>query len=207
MRTTSMETLASIQWWRRGSKYAKKGDSVNELCTMNGKKFVEMVKQELVNDIMDKVGWWADGVVVQMDGAGGHAVKKSVDELNKYCKDLSEETGCIPVTFMVQPARSPDLNVLDLGCWASLQAAVPAVKYEKDPTKKMYNRIIDNVYKGWNEWVEQHKIEKVFKTLREVWKEVQKDKGGNRPHYSKETRRGVRCLTALMEQMGVNDDA
>jgi hypothetical protein len=194
----------------RSSKYAKKGDSVNELCTMNGKKFVEMVKQELVNDIMDKVGWWADGVVVQMDGAGGHAVKKSVDELNKYCKDLSEETGCIPVTFMVQPARSPDLNVLDLGCWASLQAAVPAVKYEKDPTKKMYNRIIDNVYKGWNEWVEQHKIEKVFKTLREVWKEVQKDKGGNRfnlPHYSKETRRGVRCLTALMEQMGVNDDA
>jgi hypothetical protein len=194
----------------RSSKYAKKGDSVNELCTMNGKKFVEMVKQELVNDIMDKVGWWADGVVVQMDGAGGHAVKKSVDELNKYCKDLSEETGCIPVTFVVQPARSPDLNVLDLGCWASLQAAVPAVKYEKDPTKKMYNRIIDNVYKGWNEWVEQHKIEKVFKTLREVWKEVQKDKGGNRfnlPHYSKETRRGVRCLTALMEQMGVNDDA
>jgi hypothetical protein len=194
----------------RSSKYAKKGDSVNELCTMNGKKFVEMVKQELVNDIMDKVGWWADGVVVQMDGAGGHAVKKSVDELNKYCKDLSEETGCIPVTFMVQPARSPDLNVLDLGCWASLQAAVPAVKYEKDPTKKMYNRIIDNVYKGWNEWVEQHKIEKVFKTLREVWKEVQKDKGGNRfnlPHYSKETRRGVRCLTALMEQMGVNDHA
>jgi hypothetical protein len=181
----------------RSSKYAKKGDSVNELCTMNGKKFVEMVKQELVNDIMDKVGWWADGVVVQMDGAGGHAVKKSVDELNKYCKDLSEETGCIPVTFVVQPARSPDLNVLDLGCWASLQAAVPAVKYEKDPTKKMYNRIIDNVYKGWNEWVEQHKIEKVFKTLREVWKEVQKDKGGNRfnlPHYSKETRRGVRCL-------------
>jgi hypothetical protein len=42
----------------------------------------------------------------------------------------------IPVEFSTQSAKSPDFNSLDLGAWNSLSSGVPAIKAEKNPTKK-----------------------------------------------------------------------
>jgi hypothetical protein len=89
---------------------------------------------------------------------------------------------------VTQPARSPDLNVLDLGAWNSLQAIVPVVKYEKDETEKIYTRLIKAVLRAWEEWAAAEKLEKLFNTLYEVCRVIQRFKGGSRftlPHYTR----------------------
>lgn len=48
---------------------------------------------------------------------------KVVDKLGAWAKETYEDLHK-HMHFVVQPPKSPDLNVLDLGAWRSLQSAV-----------------------------------------------------------------------------------
>ena len=80
--------------------------------------------------------------------------------------------------FVAQPARSPDLNVLDLGAWYSLQSVVEEIKYEVKPTKKITHRIIDAVNKAWDDWCAADKLSGLFNTLRHNTHAIVKAEGG-----------------------------
>lgn len=177
------ETIA-----KKTTKFQTKGDIVETVVTMDGKKFVEMCKQNLIPAVVSKVGSWASKVVVQLDGAGGHKVKTSLEELNTFGKSVQVVNNTLPIEFIQQPARSPDLNVLDLGAWNSIQSAVNRLTYEKEPTTRMTKRLADSVLEGWGKWAAEEKLGKLFEVLCEVHKQVVDVGGGNNfvmPHTQK----------------------
>lgn len=117
--------------------------------------------------------WRGARTRVQLDNAGGHGVKISVDELNAYCR-----AQCYRIEFFTQLARSPDVNALDLGTWASMQANVSLVKYDPAATASMEQRIIDAVNTMWEDY-KPEKLTKIFNTLPYIMQCIVDFKGGN----------------------------
>jgi len=79
------------------------------------------------------------------------------------------------------PANSPDLNVLDLGFFASLQS----LTYER--ISRHLDELIQNVQNEFNNY-DPDTLNRVFLTLQGCLIEVMKDGGGNRykiPHIHK----------------------
>mmetsp|Transcript_10333 Transcript_10333/g.25992 ORF Transcript_10333/g.25992 Transcript_10333/m.25992 type:complete len:103 (-) Transcript_10333:41-349(-) len=92
---------------------------------MNMEKLKEMTREKLIPAIASSVGAWSSQVTVQMDSAGGHGGGKGkMEGMLQALNDLFPvHTGKqITITFVTQPTKSPDLNVLDLGAWNSIQA-------------------------------------------------------------------------------------
>ena len=58
-----------------------------------------------------------------MDNAGGHGTNEAIDEYIKFLK------ADYNVTIIVQILHSPYCNVLNLGVWCALQAAVERTHY------------------------------------------------------------------------------
>ena len=52
------------------SVYHKKGDVYEESVTMDGKVFIEMMKEKVFPTAVAKVGMWAEKIIFQMDSAG-----------------------------------------------------------------------------------------------------------------------------------------
>jgi hypothetical protein len=53
-----------------------------------------------------------------LDNAGGHGTRAAIEEYTRWLRNDQN------VIIKFQPARSPELNALDLGIWMSLQSAV-----------------------------------------------------------------------------------
>lgn len=163
---------------KQSSKYHTAGDEYEEMVNMNTEHFISMMKELVIPAAVKKVGHWAKTIVLQIDSAGGHGVQKSKSALT-----FTTECG-IKIETILQPTKSPDLNVLDLGAWYSLQVAVDKYKREYYSVeevraiKKPAHRIIEIVKGTWEEWVKQKKIGKLF---RSVWFVMQKivQEGGN----------------------------
>ena len=105
-----------------------------------------------------------------------HKINTSVDELNAYCKSNSSWKK---ISFVTQPTRSPDLNVLDLGIWNSLQSGVPTVKYQKDAEVPMDQRIIAKIERMWADYDGTTKLTKIFRTLTLIYNAVIGAEGRN----------------------------
>ncbi len=164
---------------KRSSKYAKAHDVVQEPTTLDKKGFLKICKVNLLTAIREILELLPEvkKVAVQMDRAGGHGggrgdMKGILTELNKAG---SEEK--IPVEFLTQSAKSPDFNALDLGAWYSLSCGVPAIKAEKNPTKKIHERIITEVLNRWEEWDSMTRLESIFATKSRIMKAVIEAKG------------------------------
>ena len=155
---------------------------------MNGKMFVEMMKEKVFPAALAAVGSWADKIVMQIDSAGGHGIKTSLPELEKEREQTwkDEETGVerkVVVEVVTQPTRSPDLNVLDLGAWNSLQTAVESEKLVGDgkaENQKSFHYIIDLVKRTWEKWESEEKLKALFDTLEENMKKIVECGGDNR---------------------------
>ena len=158
---------------QRSSKFYDKGDVHVVNINMNTKKFVEMCKINLIPSILEKVTWKYELVRVQLDNAGGHGVKTSIDELNTYCKGKNYK-----IEFFTQSARSPDVNALDLGIWNSMQRQVDWVKYDTKAEGSMADRIMDNVGTMWQSYDSQ-KLTNIFELLPRIMKCIIDEKGGN----------------------------
>jgi len=137
---------------QRRSRYTDVGELRMEEAMMNVNMLCEMVKDKLTPEICLHITW-ARKVTVQMDSAGGHGGGKGdcsavIRKLNTIAKEELESRGLgeIELKFECQPKKSPDLNVLDLGAWFSIQSKVPAVRYEHNPEKKMIDRLHECVF-------------------------------------------------------------
>lgn len=122
---------------------------------------------------------WARRIVIQMDNAGGHGGGRgdvnatTCARLNEWARDLPsdileqcDDPDSPPqVEFIAQPPRSPDLNVLDLGAWNSLNVAVDAQKDGRHLRHLSQEEIYHTVQSAWTSWAAASKLESLFTTL------------------------------------------
>src|SRR3989338_4932555 len=62
--------------------------------------------------------------------------------------------------------NSPDLNVLDLGAWHSMQKAVPAIVFSNTAGAVVEERIKEAVQTSFHQWNAKEKCSKLFSTLK-----------------------------------------
>jgi hypothetical protein len=104
---------------------------------------------------------------IQQDNAPSHVL---VDDAEFFA--AIAQTG-LDIRLINQPANSPDLNVLDLGFFASLQSVA------NERISRNLDELIQNVK---NEFDNYHPdtSNRVFLTLQGCLIEVMKDRGGNK---------------------------
>ena len=103
-----------------------------------------------------------------MDNAGGH---ENSDAIISYTKTLKDEFN---IKIIHQVPRSPYTNVLDLGVWMSLQAAVKRQHYLK---RCNANALVNSVMRTWTKGQLDHSITKVFHRLKTVLCNIRQAEG------------------------------
>jgi len=108
--------------------------------------------------IREKYHWVPpeDEIFLVMDNAGGHGTHDTID---KYVADLLEDHK---VRVIWQEPRGPELNLLDLGAWMSLQSAVEKhFRGNRNDVEVLWGKIQDVwefydasvFHKVWSRWV------------------------------------------------------
>ena len=116
-------------------------------------------------------------IYLQMDNAGGHGTN---DAKQRYADLLLKDFN---IKIVWQPPRSPELNLLDLGVWRTLQSRTEKVAYELRNTK-------DAIWTAANEAFSQtppKKLTNVVERLKLVYSLIVDDDGDNN---KVETQRG-----------------
>ena len=99
------------------------------------------------------------------------------------------DTG-LDIRLMSQPANSPNMNVLDLGFFSSIQSLTDKCN------PRTIEELIHDVQKEFDEY-ESHSLEKVFITLQSCMIETMKCDGGNGykiPHMNKDRLQRIGAL-------------
>ena len=159
-------------------------------CTLTGEIFVQMIKDKYIPKIISLGTQMLSTkppnstlvVWSQLDNAGGHGLGFTLDELN-LIGAISHPS--IRIHFYTQPPNSPDLNVLDLGAWNSIQKTVPSLIYEASfSSASNQERIINAVQDSFLNWNAKEKCKSLFETLKCFMGEVLHSDGGNvkQPH-------------------------
>ena len=191
--------IGTIERAVRSSNLRPAGARVFVPTEMNKEKTIEMVKRDVIPEILRQTGKWAKKIVLVMDNAGGHGggrgdmTKTTLRQLNEWGERLPEslmamcENKGLTLKFIAQPPHSPDMNILDAGAWWSLQVAVDAVN---DSTNKAPTEIDvhDAVITAWKTWVDDDKIEKLFADVLMNCCEIIRTRGGNlyqQPHHKR----------------------
>jgi hypothetical protein len=173
------------------SSHHARGDVYDVSCTMDTAKFIEMMKTLVVPTTLRKCGAWARKIVFQFDSAGGHGGGRgdinttTVAELNAWAAVLPSPLielchGHKPdIIFITQPTRSPDLNVLDLGAWHSLQVAVDNFKHDNGIRADNVEDLRKLVLHTWANWSSVTTLSALFATLDRVFHLIEEVQGGN----------------------------
>jgi len=116
--------------------------------------FMQQTMPKVGEAIHQQMPWIPQGqpVHLQMDNAGGHGTKATICE----CATLLLEQ--YNVILLYQSLRSPEMNVLDLGLWRSLQSEVEKLHRDK---RTDGNAIANSVQQAWNH-LPSEKIASVF---------------------------------------------
>jgi len=114
----SLERVAEVYTAQRSSKNHKRGDQYLKDCTMTQARFLRMMKQ-VVGQIRRKMKRHKF-VTVQMDNATPHKV---LDALERHVS-RTHMPHFPRISFMFQPAQSPDMNANNLGFYKSFDAVV-----------------------------------------------------------------------------------
>ena len=181
-------------------RYFKKGEMKHHLINMDTACFINMMKSNVCCDLATQVGSFAEKIIVFMDSAGGHGGGKrsinntTIAELTSWANQWPPELlSHVPLprqplptwTFIAQPARSPDLNLLDLGAWCSINALVKDIRQQLADGASV-EQIIRNVQQAWEDWNSEQKLGQLWETLQEVFKRIIACQGGNfymMPHF------------------------
>ncbi|XP_039778084.1 uncharacterized protein LOC120645352 [Panicum virgatum] len=163
---------------QRGSKYRDKGTPITKPINVTRDVSRSYLITKVLLAIVAKWPIEARGetIWIQQDNARTHIEPN--DEV--FCQAV-RQTG-LDIRIFNQPANSPDLNVLDLGFFASLQSKTFLT------SSKNMNDLIQNVQKEFSNY-DESKIRNVFLTLQGCMIEVMKKGGGNGykiPHMNKE---------------------
>jgi hypothetical protein len=115
-------------------------------------------------------------IIIQQDNAPSHVLPTDPE----LCAAIAS-TG-LDIRLLSQPANSPDLNVLDLGFFSSIQSLTDKCK------PRTVQDLIKYVRKEFEDY-DSHVLEKVFITLQSCMIEIMKCDGGNGykiPHMNKD---------------------
>jgi hypothetical protein len=104
-----------------------------------------------------------------LDSAGGHGTRAAKEQ---YTRKLLENHNII---IKWQPPRSPELNVLDLGLWMSLQSAVE--KKQRDQ-RRTQDALALSVQEAWRD-LPVASINKVFSRIPVVCQLIVVEGGDN----------------------------
>jgi hypothetical protein len=100
---------------------------------------------------------WPDrnrNVIIQKDGASSHILENDFE----FCRLVATQ-GVWNIRLLTQPAKSPDLNVLDLSFFRALQSSQWSPGYQR--TIEGLIRQVETAYANF----EPRKIDKGFLTL------------------------------------------
>jgi hypothetical protein len=126
---------------------------------------------------------------IQQDNASSH-----VPPNDSQFQTAVAQTG-LDIKITYQPSNSPDMNVLDLGYFASLQSLTHR------RACRNIDELIQNVeteYENYN----PNTLRRVFLTLQSCMIEVMKERGGNRykvPHMNKDRLEAMNMLPKTLE--------
>lgn len=161
---------------KKKSAFFEAGDAIRKPANIDQAKFVDYGKKttDAVAEKIRKAGL-AKGldlkVYIFADNAGGHGVcgngerEGSIEQLNKYIDKMYKPNGddgptneaYKHVRWETQPANSPDMNVLDLAAWFSVDSRVGEIKRQArdDPNRRPMKEKIRAAFQGaWRKWLE-----------------------------------------------------
>ncbi|KAF0735417.1 hypothetical protein Ae201684_008107 [Aphanomyces euteiches] len=181
---------------RRNSRNRAAGSMVTSLINVTAESYRDFVLSKVIPAIKEKFPSANKRVVLQHDNATPHASLKD-------CVLQTVSTDGWTFVIRKQPPNSPDLNVLDLGFFASIQAL----------QRKVVSRSVDDVIHATLlafEMLSMEKLADVFLTLQAVMRLVLEHHGDNHfklPHLKKEAMRragtlmaNVTCPVSLIDQ-------
>jgi len=195
--------VTEVKTVKRRQRHFNVGDKKHYLVNMNADLFKSMVKNHVCTDILRQTGEWVRRIVIQMDSAGGHGGGKAdintttIRELEQWANSWPAELDqLLPESrrtqanrptwiFVAQPARSPDLNMLDLGAWCSINSMVPEIRTALGHGAPI-EQIITNVQRAWTTWNSIDKLEQLHDTLQHIYPLIHASHGGNfykMPHF------------------------
>ena len=151
----------------RKSKHHEKGDLIWRDDTVRWSNFRSCMTSKVIPQIRRTFVPEVNKVTIQLDNAPAHGVKKlSIleQEVNKG--------HALKIHFAPQPAKSPDLNMNDLGFFRALKRKVAAVNKGVVNSDTLFN-IVHNGFLGFK----TDTIEKLAQTKKNVVQEVIKANG------------------------------
>jgi hypothetical protein len=160
-------TLADLQLFVQ----QQKGDIVEVDVNCDSKFMLEKIPR-LGAKLREAFHWVpADQkVYLVMDNAGGHGTDIAKTQ---YINILESQFN---VEVVWQVPRSPETNMLDLGIWMSIQAAVTRVHHMR---RCQADALAQSVEDAWNSYLSPQAFQNVFNRLRVVLACIVDDKGGN----------------------------
>ena len=162
---------------QRDSKNRQKGTLETKCVNVDRNTYKAFLIEKLLPAIVEK---WPRNrsnstIKIQQDNAKPHIATGDLEFLEAVrCTGLD-------ITLVSQPPNSPDLNVLDLGFFHSIQT----LQYQK-PGKNV-DELISNTIEAFDE-LDKKTLNAVFLTLQQCMTEVIKIRGGNKyklPHMGK----------------------
>jgi len=111
---------------KRSSKNHSRGEVYQTDCTLDATKFRSLMLGKVYRAIRNKMHW-AHEVTLQMDGALPHTGQGNPQVLAE--RGANPRHGGPVIRVCVQPAMSPDTNVLDLCLFPSLSAICSKKRY------------------------------------------------------------------------------
>ena len=204
--------------WPVGKEKAALKDSVNrpagtiewENETIDTEKYMELITDKVIPAIVAKwpsSDWNNDNkkVYIQQDGAPSHKRFVKVGAWDEIVAELNLNGK---IQLVTQPANSPDLNILDLGFFRSLQAQY----YSHNPRNEMdIIRFVKQAFDRYDPKV----LNRIWLTHQGCLNEIIKCNGGNDykiPHMNKDGLESqgelplVLPVTADLDGWLVNDD-
>ena len=119
----------------------KEGDIVERDCSCEFNYMLSVMMRD-GKAIREKFHWvpMHERVYLFKDGVGGHETNEAI---NAYDKNLMID---INIKFVFQVPRTPYQNVLDIGIWCGLQAAVEKTHYIR---RCDVDSLVRLVYESW----------------------------------------------------------
>jgi hypothetical protein len=189
--TTNTMWDGKLGIWPIGSYVLAQRNSVNRAAgttewrneTVDKERYKDFLINNVIQAVIDKwpMAEFADPnfqILIQQDGAGGHCSHND-DDLLDYLESIHLDHK---ISFYTQPPNSPDLNILDLGLFAALQAQY----YKTAPTTQV--QLIEMVEKTYNEF-DYKKINRIWVTLQTIFNKIIEHHGDNDykiPHMNKQ---------------------
>jgi hypothetical protein len=173
----------------------RSGDVIEEDCSCDSSFMLEIITK-IGRSIRESFHWIPanEKIYLLMDNAGGHGTDQAIQQ---YTAILLDQFN---VKIVWQVPRSPETNMLDLGIWMSIQAAVTRVhNMRRCHAEALAKSVVD----AWNGYLNPRAFTNVHGQLRVVLSCIVEDKGGNA---LVETKRGKLFRDATIIDLTTEDD-